>query len=116
MSAEGPEPLTNPAQFHPQCRPEEVFDPKSGSCVPTTNIGNTPPRGTLECPPGFVIDENKGLCVPEGPLSQAQYKPDAKAERCIMDVKDRLRKKNPKMEDQKIKSAAIAICRSRLGK
>lgn len=94
-----------------------MFDPKSGSCIPITNVGNTPPKGTLECPLGFVLDERLGLCVPEDILSQAQqFKPDAKTERCVQDVKANLRKRNPKMDEKKIKSAAIAICRARLKK
>lgn len=64
--------ITNPQQFHPQCRPEEVFDPKSGSCVPSTNLKNSSPVGTLECPEGFVLDDKLGLCLPETPLSQAK--------------------------------------------
>lgn len=100
--------------FHPQCRAEEIFDPKSGSCVPITNVGKAEPRGTLECPPGFVLDEKKGFCLPESPTSQAQFKPTGKAERCILDVKKSLRSRNPKMKEQDVKSAAIAICRSKL--
>lgn len=60
------------------------------------------------------------LCVPEDALSQASdesaapFKPTAKMERCIQDVKSRLRKTKKGMDSQGIKSAAIAICRSRL--
>jgi hypothetical protein len=78
--------------------------------------------GTLECPEGYVLDEELNMCVPENPLqadvseleSGAPFKPNAKMERCITDVKTRLRKKNSTFKDQSIKSAAIAICRSRL--
>jgi hypothetical protein len=65
--------ITNPQEFHPQCRPEEVFDPKSGSCIPITNVEGSEPVGTLECPEGFVLDELLGLCTPESPTSQAQF-------------------------------------------
>ena len=44
----------------------------------------------------------------------APFKPDAKMERCIRDVKANLGNKNPKFKGQSVKSAAIAICRSRL--
>jgi hypothetical protein len=59
------------------------------------------------------------MCVPDSALSQASdenaapFKPTAKLERCIQDVKRRLKGK-AKFKDQSIKSAAIAICRSRL--
>ena len=56
-----------------------------------------------------------GLCVPEDSKAQAQqFKPNAKMERCIKDVKSRLRKKTPRAKEDVIKSSAIAICRSRL--
>ncbi len=64
--------ITNPQEFHPQCRPEEVFDPKSGSCIPITNIEGSEPVGTLECPEGFVLND-MGLCTPESPTAQAQF-------------------------------------------
>jgi hypothetical protein len=76
--------------------------------------------GTLECPEGWTLDENLNMCVPSKPVdvaadeSAAPFKPTAKMERCIQDVKARLRKKNSNFKDQSIKSAAIAICRSRL--
>jgi len=107
--------ITDPKKFHPQCRPEEVFDPKSGSCIPVTNIEGAEPRGTLECPPGFVLDKKLKLCVPESPTSQAQQKLSPKVERCVLEVKKSLRKKRPKMKDKDLKSSAIAICRSRIG-
>jgi len=44
----------------------------------------------------------------------APFKSTDKMERCILDVKTRLRKSNKTFKDQSIKSAAIAICRSRL--
>lgn len=79
------------------------------------------PVGTLECPDGYVLDESLGMCVPEGALVQAgesaaPFKPSGKMERCIQDVKTRLRKSNKTFKDQSIKSAAIAICRSKLKK
>ena len=46
--------------------------------------------------------------------SAAPFKPTDKMERCITDVKSRLRKSNKTFQNQSIKSAAIAICRSRL--
>jgi hypothetical protein len=55
--------------------------------------------------------------VSESPTAQAQaFKPKqgSKIERCIVEVKSSLRKRNPKMKGDDIKSAAIAICRSRL--
>lgn len=72
--------------------------------------------------PGFVLNKKTGLCEPESPMSQASdegaqaFKPKAgsKMERCILQVKESLRGKNPKANDQAIKSSAIAICRSRL--
>jgi hypothetical protein len=64
--------ITNPQEFHPQCRPEEVFDPKSGSCIPVTNVKGAEPVGTLECPEGFVLN-HLGLCAPDSPTSQAQF-------------------------------------------
>jgi len=106
--------ITNPKKFHPQCRPQEVFDPRSGSCIPITNTGKKPPAGTLECVPGFVLDEKMGDCVPESPTSQAVFKPTGKMERCIMKVKDSLVKRNPRIDKQALKSSAIAICRSKL--
>ena len=63
--------ITDPQEFHPQCRPEEVFDPKSGSCIPFTNVEGADPVGTLECPEGFVLN-NLGLCSPDSPTAQAQ--------------------------------------------
>jgi hypothetical protein len=63
--------ITNPQEFHPQCRPEEVFDPKSGSCIPITNVAGSDPVGTLECPEGFILN-HLGLCSPETPQTQAQ--------------------------------------------
>ena len=78
------------------------------------------PAGTLECPPGWVLDEALNMCVPESALDQASiesgapFKSTDKMERCIQDVKSRLRKSNKTFKDQSIKSAAIAICRSRL--
>lgn len=63
--------ITDPREFHPQCRPEEVFDPKSGSCIPATNIKGAQPVGTLECPEGFILN-HLGLCSPSGPSEQAQ--------------------------------------------
>ena len=63
--------ITNPQEFHPQCRPEEVFDPKSGSCIPFTNVKGTDPVGTLECPEGFILN-HLGLCSPDSPTAQAQ--------------------------------------------
>ncbi len=44
----------------------------------------------------------------------APFKSTDKMERCIQDVKSRLRKSKKTFKDQSIKSAAIAICRSRL--
>ncbi len=64
--------ITNPQEFHPQCRPEEVFDPKSGSCIPFTNVEGAEPVGTLECPEGYVLND-AGLCAPDSPTSQAQF-------------------------------------------
>jgi len=78
------------------------------------------PVGTLECPDGFVLDENLNMCVPARPIDQAAdenaapFKSTDKMERCIQDVKSRLRKSKKTFKDQSIKSAAIAICRSRL--
>jgi len=46
--------------------------------------------------------------------SAAPFKSTDKMERCITGVKARLRKSNKTFKDQSIKSAAIAICRSRL--
>jgi hypothetical protein len=63
--------ITNPQEFHPQCRPEEVFDPKSGSCIPFTNVEGAEPVGTLECPEGFILN-HLGLCSPDSPTAQAQ--------------------------------------------
>ena len=97
-----------------------MFDPKSGSCIPAINVEGAQPRGTLECPQDFILDETLNMCVPETPSTQAgvetsaPFKPSAKMERCIRDVKANLSKRNPKFKDQNIKSAAIAICRSRL--
>lgn len=89
------------------------------------------------------MDENLKLCVPSGATTQAQVygKPkrkkkkkvtavelletirkeqsqkkfSGKLERCVRDVKSNLRKKNKNMSADKIKSRAIAICRSQLG-
>lgn len=78
------------------------------------------PVGTLECPEGFVLDLSLNMCRPESPVSQAKdetaapFKPTDKMERCIQNVKVQLRKSNKNFKDQSIKSAAIAICRSRL--
>ena len=60
------------------------------------------------------------MCVPENSLVQANdeiaapFKPTAKMERCIQNVKQSLRKKGNDMDSKAVKSAAIAICRSRL--
>jgi len=76
--------------------------------------------GTLECPPGFKLDDINGFCVPEDSLSQASdelaapFRATPKMERCVQDVKKNLRKTRKNMDGQAIKSAAIAICRSRL--
>jgi len=76
--------------------------------------------GTLECPPGFRLNDVDGFCVPEDSLSQASeeiaapFKPTASMERCIQDVKTNLRRTKKTLDGQSIKSAAIAICRSRL--
>ena len=64
--------ITNPQEFHPQCRPEEVFDPKSGSCIPFTNVKGADPVGTLECPEGYVLND-AGLCEPDSATTQAQF-------------------------------------------
>jgi hypothetical protein len=64
--------ITNPQEFHPQCRPEEVFDPKSGSCIPFTNVKGADPVGTLECPEGYVLND-AGLCAPDSAITQAQF-------------------------------------------
>jgi len=74
----------------------------------------------LECPDGFVLDEVLMMCRPARPIDQASdetaapFKPTGKMERCIRDVKASLRKRNPNYKDQSIKSAAIAICRSKV--
>ncbi len=58
--------------------------------------------------------------MPENPLAQASeevaapFKPNAKMERCIQDVKKNLRRTRKTLDGQSIKSASIAICRSRL--
>ncbi len=76
--------------------------------------------GTLECPPGFELDEVNGFCVPEDSFAQASdesaapFKPTASMERCIQDVTKNLKRTRKTLEGQSIKSAAIAICRSRL--
>ncbi len=76
--------------------------------------------GTLECPPGFRLNDVEGFCVPETPLAQASvelaapFRPTASMERCIQDVKKNLRRTRKTMDGQSIKSASIAICRSRL--
>jgi len=109
-------PLTDAEANHPLCRPEEKFDPKSGSCIPR----DEGPIGTLECPPGYVLNESTNLCHPEDSFTQASiesaapFKPDGKMERCIVSVKGQLRKNRSGMDSQSMKSAAIAICRSRL--
>ncbi len=78
------------------------------------------PVGTLECPDGYVLDEELNMCRPAGALDQASdenaapFKSTDKMERCIQNVKAGLRKGNKTFKDQSIKSAAIAICRSRL--
>lgn len=102
------------------------------------------PVGTLECPDGWVLDENNmcrpasALDVagdigdnfvrpedmpahlrpkkPKKKLNEtaAPFKSTDKMERCILDVKARIRKSGKTFKDQSIKSAAIAICRSRL--
>ena len=89
--------------------------------MPITNIKDADPVGTLECPDGFVLDENLNMCVPAGPLDQAKapeaaapFKPNAKIERCISNVKAQLRKTRKGMDAKALKSTAIAICRSRL--
>jgi hypothetical protein len=108
------QPLTDAETFHPLCRPEEKFDPKSGSCIPREEG----PIGTLECPPGYVLNE-AGLCTPEDSFTQASlesaapFKPEGKMERCIKSVKGQLQKKHGGMASQAIKSSAIAICRAR---
>ena len=86
--------ITNPQEFHPQCRPEEVFDPKSGSCIPITNIKGADPVGTLECPEGFVLDERLSLCVPDSPTSQASDGPEFTVK--LSDVPEELRSKKKK--------------------
>ena len=112
--------ITNPEEFHPLCQPQEVFDPKSGSCIPRTNVKGADPVGTLECPDGWVLDDALNMCVPASALDQASdesaapFKATDKMERCIQNVKSRLRKNSKTFKDQSIKSAAIAICRSRL--
>lgn len=164
--------ITDPRKFHPQCRPQEVFDPKAGACVPVTNVGDSDPVGTLECPEGFVLDKRLGLCAPEDPTIQASYKKpkkkkkktsavellrrirersgqkdelkqstdknedrdfdsarvmtwqtcrdegqqkfSGKMERCIQDVKEDLRK-DDRLDEDTVKSRAIAICRDQLG-
>ena len=45
----------------------------------------------------------------------SQQKFSGKLERCIQNVKSDLRQKNNNMSSDKIKSRAIAICRSQLG-
>jgi len=112
------QPITNAEKNHPLCRPEEKFDPKSGSCIPR----DEGPIGTLDCPPGYVLNESTGLCNPEDSFTQASvesaapFRPDAKMERCIQNVKGQLRKTRSGMDSQAIKSSAIAICRSKLKK
>lgn len=109
-------PITNSEDTHPLCRPEEKFDPKSGSCIPR----DEGPIGTLECPPGFKLNKDTGLCEPEDAMSQASeeiaapLRLDAKMERCIISVKQSLRKTKSGMDSKALKSTAIAICRARL--
>jgi hypothetical protein len=109
-------PLTDAEATHPLCRPEEKFDPKSGSCIPR----DEGPIGTLECPPGYILNESTKLCHPEDSFTQASvesaapFKPDGKMERCIMNVKTQLRKNRSGMDSKSMKSTAIAICRSKL--
>ena len=97
------------------------------------------PVGTLECPDGWELDENN-MCRPSSALDVAgdigdnfvrpedmpahlrPKKPKkklnaaeaGKMERCITNVKAQIRKSGKTFKDQSIKSAAIAICRSRL--
>ena len=76
--------------------------------------------GTLECPPGFKLDDVNGFCVPEDSLAQASeelaapFRATPNMERCIKDVTKNLRRTRKTLKNQSIKSAAIAICRSRL--
>lgn len=109
-------PITDAETNHPLCRPEEKFDPKSGSCVPREEG----PIGTLECPPGYILNESTNLCHPEDSFTQASvetaapFKPNARMERCIQNVKGQLRKNRKGMDSKTMKSTAIAICRSKL--
>ncbi len=74
----------------------------------------------MECPPDYILDEKLNMCVPENPSSQASvelaapFKPTAKMERCVQNVKQQLRKKQSGMDVKIVKSTAIAICRARL--
>lgn len=78
------------------------------------------PQGTLECPQDYILDEKLNMCVPENPATQASlesaapFKPNAKIERCIQNVKQQLLKKQSGMDAKVVKSTAIAICRARL--
>lgn len=46
--------------------------------------------------------------------AQMNFQPSDKMERCIQNVKSVMRKRRPNIKDKDLKSAAIAICRSRL--
>ena len=58
------------------------------------------------------------LSDPNSSITEAQmnFQPSDKMERCIQNVKSVMRKRRGKMKEKDLKSTAIAICRSRLGK
>jgi hypothetical protein len=71
------------------------------------------PVGTLECPEGYILDPGLNLCVP-ATMTQAGTKLAGKMERCVLSVKENLKKQGKKLNKEDLKSVAIAICRNRL--
>jgi hypothetical protein len=100
-----------------ECPPGYVLDESLGMCRPddpvnTASMSSGDNFVRLEDIPKELRPDPKK--VNKKKETAAPFRPDAKMERCIRDVKANLGNKNPKFKGQSVKSAAIAICRSRL--
>ncbi len=89
------------------CKPENPIDVSSHGVTDFTGRLSDIPKGLRP----KKVKKKKGTAADE---NAAPFKSTDKMERCIQDVKARLRKSQKTFKDQSIKSAAIAICRSRL--
>lgn len=84
-------------------------------CVPERPIDVAGAAGDnfvrLEDVPAHLRPKEKKIPPSE---NAAPLNSTGKMERCIQDVKTRLRKSSKTFKDQSIESAAIAVCRSKL--